>query len=311
MQRPEISIVTPIYLSEHSLEEFTEKVLQSIHAITRNYEIIFVNDASPDNSWKIIEKLSQNNPQIKGIALSRNFGQHPAIFCGLQHCHGEVAIVMDCDLQEDPSYIPQLYSKYKEGYDIVYTFKKKRKHKLWKNIAVKAYSLLYNYLIDNKALTNKESVGSYSLITRKVIDEFIKFKDCQFHYLIVLRWLGFKSAFVEIEHFDRKYGESAYNFKKLFEHALVAIVFQSDKLLRLNIYIGSIIAFLAFIAGAIIIVAYFLKGFAAGWPSLFVLILFAMGAILLSIGILGLYIGKMFEQTKQRPVYIVDKKTNL
>jgi dolichol-phosphate mannosyltransferase len=311
MQRPEISIVTPIYKSEHSIEEFTERVLKSLHTITRNYEIIFVNDASPDNSWKIIERLSQNNPQIKGIALSRNFGQHPAILCGLQHCQGEVAIVIDCDLQEDPAYIPELYDKYKKGYDIVYTFKKNRKHKLWKNIAVKTYTYIYNYLIDNKTLTNHEAVGSYSLITRKVIDEFVKFKDCQFHYLIILRWLGFKSTFIEIEHLDRRYGKSAYNFKKLLEHALVAIVFQSDKLLRLNIYIGFITALISFILGLIIILLYFVKGFAPGWPSLFVLILFATGTILFSLGIVGLYIGKMFEQTKQRPIFVIDKKINV
>jgi len=311
MQRPEISVVTPVYKSEKSIEEFATRVINSISSITDDYEIVFVNDASPDNSWDIIQKLAQNNPKIKGISLSRNFGQHPAIFCGLQHCQGNVAIVMDCDLQEDPKYIPQLYNKYKEGFDIIYTFKENRKHAIWKNIFTKLFSYVYNYLIDNKSLSNHESVGSYSLISRKVINEFLRFKDCQFHYLIILRWLGFKSSYIKIEHLERKHGKSSYNFKRLFEHALVAIVFQSDKLLRLNIYIGFITASISFILGLIIIMLYFVKGFAPGWPSLFVLILFATGTILFSLGIVGIYIGKMFEQTKQRPIFVIDKKINV
>lgn len=311
MQQPEISIVTPVYKSAETLEEFVSLVEQNCKAISDNYEIILVNDASPDNSWEIIQELAQKNNKIKGIHLSRNFGQHPAIYCGLQHSTGKTVIVMDCDLQEDPKYIPELYKKYQEGYDIVYTYKKTRKHNWWKNLATKAYTSIYNYLIDNKALSNSESVGSYSLISQKVVENFLKFKDCQFHYLIILRWLGFKSAFVEIEHLERKQGKSSYNFNRLFEHALVAIVFQSDKLLRFNIYIGFFISIFSFIAGIIIIINYFLHGFAQGWTSIFVLILFSLGIILFSIGILGLYIGKMFEQTKQRPVFIIDKKINL
>ncbi len=311
MQQPEISIVTPVYKSEKSIKEFIALVSEHVSAISEEYEILLINDNSPDNSWAIIQDLAHRDARIKGIHLSRNFGQHPAIYCGLQHSKGNTVIVMDCDLQEDPKYIPELYKKYQEGYDIIYTHKKVRKHAKWKNIATKIYTLIYNYLIDNKNLANSQNVGAYSLISRKVVDNFLTFKDCQFHYLIILRWLGFKSAFIDIEHLERAHGKSSYNFKRLFEHALVAIIFQSDKLLRLNIYAGFFIAFFAFIAGIVIMFSYFLHGFAQGWTSLFVLILFALGAILFSIGIVGLYIGKMFEQTKQRPTFIIDKTINL
>lgn len=307
----EIAVVSPVYKSSESIREFVQKVEKHLKDISPQYEIILVNDGSPDNSWEIMRELSAANQKIKSIKLSRNFGQHPAIYCGLQHSRAYAVIVMDCDLQEDPKYIRDLYQKYKEGYDIVYTLKRQRKHTVWKNIATRFFTKIYNYLLDNKSLQNNENVGSYSLISRKVVQAFMNFKDYQFHYLIVLRWLGFRSAYIEIEHLPRKHGKSSYNFKKLFEHALVAIVFQSDKLLRLNIYLGFFISLLSFIAGIIIIINYFLHGYAHGWTSIFVLILFSLGILLFSLGIVGLYIGKMFDQTKNRPVFIVDEKINL
>lgn len=308
--KEKISIVTPVYRNEKSIEEFVNCVKKYVVSISDNFEIILINDGSPDNSWQIISNLAKSDNKIKGINLSRNFGQHPAIYCGLEHSSGDVVIVMDCDLQEDPSYIPILFEKYKEGFDIIYTYKKNRAHALWKNIATIVFTKIYNYLIDNKNLVNNQNVGSFSLISRKVVENFLKFKDCQFHYLIILRWLGFKYTYIEITHLKRKHGKSSYNFNRLFEHALVAIVFQSDKLLRLNIYLGFFIALFSFIIGLIIIISYFLHGFAPGWASITVLILFSLGIILFSIGILGLYIGKMFEQTKQRPVFIINEKIN-
>lgn len=309
--KEKISIVTPVYRNEKSITEFVNCVKEFVVPISDNFEIILVNDGSPDNSWQIILNLAKSDNKIKAINLSRNFGQHPAIYCGLEYSSGDVVIVMDCDLQEDPSYIPLLFEKYKEGFDVVYTYKRNRAHATWKNIATFVFTKIYNFLIDNKNLVNNQNVGSFSLISRKVVDNFLKFKDCQFHYLIIIRWLGFNYTYIEITHLKRKYGKSSYNFKRLFEHALVAIVFQSDKLLRLNIYLGFFIAFFSFVIGLIIIIIYFLHGFAPGWASIIVLILFSLGIILFSLGIIGLYMGKMFDQTKQRPIFIIDEKINL
>lgn len=309
--KDKISVVIPVYNCDKCLEELVSSIIKSITQVTDDYEIIFVNDDSPDNSWEVISKLCQSESNIKGINLSRNFGQHPAIFCGLSYASGDVVVVMDCDLQEDPSYIPELYKKYKEGYDIVFTYRDKRKYPLWKNIGVYFYTLLYNYLVNNKRLINDENVGAFSLISRKVVDSFLQFKDAQFHYIIILRWLGFKSTYVKIKHIPRKHGKSSYNFKKLIDLSLIAIIFQSDKLLKANIYVGFTISFLSFISGLIIVVNYFLHGYAPGWASITLLVLFTLGVLLISIGILGLYIGKMFEQTKQRPVFIVERKINL
>lgn len=306
-----ISVVTPVYKSYDSIEEFVSLVLAELNKLTEDYEIILVNDGSPDNSLHIIEKICKENHKVKCISLSKNFGQHNAIHCGLSFSKGDVVIVMDCDLQENPSYIPLLVKKYQEGYDIVYTIRNKRNYSFFKNFLARVFTIFYNYLIDDKLLANNENVGSFSLISRKVVQNFLLFKDCQFHYLIILRWLGFNSTYVYIQHAQRKKGKSSYNFKRLFEHALVAIIFQSDKLLRANIYIGFLISFIAVITGIFIVINYFLHGFAQGWTSIFVLILFTFGAVLSSIGIVGLYIGKMFDQTKQRPLYIIDKKINI
>lgn len=305
-----VSVVIPVYNSEKTIETLTEKLVTELDRITNDFEILFINDASPDNSWSVIEKLCQKNKRIIGFDLSRNFGQHPAILCGLTNASGDVIIVMDCDLQEDPKYIPQLIKEYENGNDIVFTVRKKRNYVWWKNLTAKLFASVYNYLIDDKRLLTSQAVGSYSLISKKVANAFKQYGDYQFHYLMVLRWLGFKQTYIEIEHYERSTGKSSYNFKRLLEHALVAIVFQSDKLLRFNIYIGLGISLISIVGIVYIVVNYFIHGFAQGWTSIFVLLLFTLGIILFSLGILGLYIGKMFEQVKNRPVFVVNKKIN-
>lgn len=244
-----LSVISPVYRGEQTLEALVAKIKEAVEPLGVSYEIVLVEDASPDNSWDVIKRLAAKDACIRAVKLSRNFGQHPAIFCGLRFARGEAVVVIDCDLQEDPAYIPHLFQKYREGYDIVYTYRKKRSYGYWKNVTAYLYTKIYNYLIDNKLLSNDQHVGAFSLISRKVVDAFLQFKDCQFHYLLVLRWMGFRSTYVEIEHHKRYAGKSSYNFKRLIEHALVAIVFHSDKLLRLNIYLGFLIAFVAFVVG--------------------------------------------------------------
>ncbi|MCS6954876.1 MAG: glycosyltransferase family 2 protein [Candidatus Calescibacterium sp.] len=299
------SVVIPVYRSEETLHVLTQKLLDTLHSLGNDYEIIYVNDSSPDKSWEAIQKLCSENKNIIGINLSRNFGQHSAIYCGIIHATGDVIVVMDCDLQEDPKYIIDLIKEYQMGNDIVFTVRKKRKYSWWKNIAAKLFSFMYNYLIDDKRLLTSHSVGSYSLISKRVAEAFKQYGDYQFHYLMVLRWLGFQQAYIEIAHNERYSGKSAYNFKRLFEHALVAIVFQSDKLLRFNIYIGLIISGISIIGIFYIVINYFIHGFATGWASIFVLLLFMLGVILFSLGMMGLYIGKMFEQVKNRPRFVI------
>lgn len=307
-----ISVVSPVYMAENIIEELVKRLSSVLQKITDNFEIILVDDCGPDKSWDKIQAQSSLYPFVKGIKLSKNFGQHSAIKAGLDIASGDCCIVIDCDLQQNPNYIPKLIEKWQQGNEIVFTYKKKRKHSFFKNISAYFFNKILNYLTDANGHEKADSnVGAYSLISKKVIEAFKKYNDYQFHYLMVLRWLGFQCDYIEIEHEDRFEGKSSYTLKKLLNHAMVGILYHSDKLLKMSIYFGVLTSILSVISIILVVIKYFISGFQSGWASLFVLISFFSGIILIAIGVLGLYIGKIFEQVKNRPQYIVDKKLNL
>lgn len=306
-----VSIISPVYKSEESLVELVDAIKsQFTSGYKHSYEVILVNDGSPDNSWNIIQEICQKNKNVRGVNLSRNFGQHMAITAGVEKAKGDFLIVIDCDLQYDPAYIPILIEELEKGNDIVFTYIKKREHNFFKNISANLFNKVFNYLVENKDYNSDKSVGTFSAINRKVANAYLNFNDYQRHYLMVLRWLGFNRTYIEIVHKSRKYGKSSYNFKKLLDHAIAGITSQSNKLLLLNVLIGFIISFLSFIALFVIIILYFLIGFQSGWASLAALLLFSTGIILVSIGTVGIYVGKTFDQAKNRPKYIIDEILN-
>lgn len=308
--KPIISVVIPVYGGEYTIDELILRLIPSVQNITSNFEIILVDDCGPDRSWEKIRENCSRHKNIKGIKLSRNFGQHFAITAGIDIAEGENIIVMDCDLQDDPKYISDLYNMSKKGFDIVYTNKQKRKHSVFKNITAYLFNIIFNSLIENKSNNASSNIGAYSLITRKVANAFKDFNDYQRHYLMVLRWLGFKSTFIFIEHKDRFAGKSSYNFSKLMRHAINGITSQSDKLLRIFVTIGLFISSISFLTILFIILLYFTRGFMSGWASTIVVLLFSTGVILTGIGVLGIYLGKTYEQTKNRPKYIIDEMIN-
>jgi dolichol-phosphate mannosyltransferase len=292
------------------VDELVKQITETIEVITTDYEIILIEDRSSDNSWDRIKQICSTNSRVKGVQLSRNFGQHFAITAGIDLALGDYLVVIDCDLQDDPKYMIDMYAKMKEGYDIVYTLKSNRKHSFFKNITAVLFNYVYNYLCDNKLTQSNKNIGAYSMINRKVATAFKSYNDYHRHYLIVLRWLGFNYCYVPIEHKKRFSGKSSYNFSRLMKHALDGIVSQSDKLLRIFISIGIIISSFSFLSIIIIVVQYFMHGFLSGWASTTVILLFATGIILMGIGVLGIYLGKTFEQTKNRPKYIISEKLN-
>jgi dolichol-phosphate mannosyltransferase len=306
-----ISVVSPVYQAEKIIHELILRLEKELSQITPSYEIILVEDCSEDNSWKEINKIAETNDRVKAVRFSRNFGQHVAIKAGIELAKGDCCVVMDCDLQEDPKYINDLVTEWLKGNEIVLTMKNKRAHSKLKNLSASLFNFIFNILIENKISKSSIQIGSLSLISRKVIKAFKQFNDYQFHYLMVLRWLGFKKAYIRITHQDRYEGKSSYNFKSLVKHAMVGIIYQSDKLLRIGIYVGFFFGIISLISVIIIIVNYFINGYQSGWASLFVLISFSTGLILMAIGILGLYISKMFEQVKNRPQYIVSETLNI
>ncbi|MBK8982165.1 MAG: glycosyltransferase [Ignavibacteria bacterium] len=303
-----ISVVSPVYKAGKIVDELVKRVSDEVSKISEEYEIILVEDCGGDDSWNKIEENCRKNPNVKGIGLSRNFGQHYAITAGLKAATGDIVIILDCDLQDDPSYFKDLLKVYDKGNEVVFTKRIRRKHSFFKKISAKIYNSLFRLFADKNF---DLEVGSMTMISSRVKDEFVKLKDQDRLYIQLLKWIGFKSAYVQVEHKKRFEGKSSYTLSKLFFTAIQGWTSHSDKLLRLSIYSGLLISIVTLLIGIYIVISYFMKSFQAGWPSLIVAVLFSTGLILMSIGITGIYIGKIFEQTKGRPLYIIDKKINL
>jgi dolichol-phosphate mannosyltransferase len=307
---PEITVISPVYMSEQSVPELVDRVRQAVERVTNDYEIILVEDGSPDNSWRSIELACRQDRRVKGIRLSRNFGQHYATTAGLTAAGGKYVVVLDCDLQDDPMYIPDLYRAAQRGFDIVYTRKRRRRHPRVKNLFGWLFHTLFNVLVGSKPLRTESVIGNYSLLSRRVVDAWLSFKEYHRNYLGILRRLGFDAAYIDIEHRERPYGKSSYTASKLIRFAVDIITSESDRLLYLSIGIGLGLVAISFAAVVYIVIAYFVHGFREGWASVFVLILTSTGAILTSLGITGVYIGKIFEQTKDRPLFLVRDRLN-
>ena len=307
---PLISVVSPVYGAEQIVDKLVERISEEVSQITDNYEIVLVEDCGPDNSWARIVANCHQHPKVKGVRLSRNFGQHYALSAGLQLASGQYVVVMDCDLQDNPRYIHELYAAALQGHDVVYTHKTKRKHSAFKNITARLFFHLFNWLSDQQRTEADAQTGTFSLLSRKAVNAFNSVKDYHRHYLMVLRWIGFKGTSIMIEHEARYAGKSSYTFKKLINHAINGITSQSDKLLRISVGVGLVYFTASILISLYLIVSYFLYGYKEGWASTIVIILISTGFILMALGITGIYIGKIFEQVKGRPLFVIDQKLN-
>ena len=306
-----ISVISPVYKAEQIVPELVKRIIEGVSVFTDNYEIILIEDCGPDNSWQKIEEECRKNPKVKGIRFSRNFGQHYAITAGLEHAKGDYVVVMDCDLQDNPKYVKDMYAAAVAGADIVFTYKEKRKHSFLKNVTAQLFYRVYNYLLDNKENKLDENTGSYSLINRKVVNAALSFKEVNRDYLLILQMLGFTKTYLPIQHEKRFEGKSSYNYSKLIKVALDSIASHSDKLLRLSISIGFFIFAVSVIWAIYALYMYFTANITAGYSSIFIFELLGTGLILMSLGVTGIYIGKIFEQVKPRPLYIIDTKINM
>lgn len=304
--KPHISVITPVYGCETCLRELYKRVKKALTPITKHFEIIMICDDSPDRSWDVIQSLSTEDPRIKGIKFSRNFGQHVAITAGLDYSKGDWAVVMDCDLQDQPEEITNLYSKALEGYDIVLGRRYERQDSLIKRWQSKAFYKIYNYFTESDY---DHAIANFSICSRQVVNEVIRLRESSRSYPLLLKWLGFKWTAIDIKHAERGKGKSSYTFGKLLNFAIDSIISQSNKPLRLSIKLGFLISIIAFIYGCVLIFKYiFLLQPAAGWTSVMVSLYFIGGLVLANLGVLGLYIGKIFDETKHRPLYVIQKE---
>ena len=307
MTNPFFSIVIPVYGCATSLNELYERLVVSVGHITDNFEIIMVNDAGPDNSWEYITLLAQKDKRVKGINLSRNFGQHYAVTAGVDFSKGDWIVVMDCDLQDQPEEIEKFYAKTQEGYDIVFGKRAERQDTFLKKLSSRLFFIVYNYFTNSE---NTSGTANFGIFSRKVIDNFKKIREKNRAFPLFIRWLGFKSIDIDIEHAQRKEGTSSYNIKRLFTLAFDSIISHSNKPLRLFIKLGFTFSFFSLLYGFYLIFNYFINDIAvAGWTTVVVSIYFIGGLLFANLGILGIYIGKIFNETKDRPLYIVQETT--
>jgi dolichol-phosphate mannosyltransferase len=300
----DISVVVPVYGCRDSLRALHERVSAALRALSPSYEIVLVDDCDRQGSWEVAAQIARADRAVKAIRLSRNFGQHAAITAGLAQCSGRWAVVMDCDLQDPPEHIGELYRAAQGGYDVVMARRRRKGHSLFRRLAARVYFRLLHLL---SAARLDGEFGSFSIISRKVIDAFLRFQDQDRHYLFILHWLGFRTAVIEYDHAARHSGESAYSLAALMRHALNGLFFQTTHLLRWIVYFGFWVSFAGFLLALYYVYAYFAHGLLPGFTSLAVLILMVGGIIIMSTGVAGLYIGKVFEQVKGRPLYVIDR----
>jgi dolichol-phosphate mannosyltransferase len=301
---PELSVIVPVYGCNACLPALHSRLSTVLASSTSSYEIVFVDDRSPDGSWAVVKEIARRDPRVRALLLSRNFGQHAAITAGLQHCRGRWAVVMDCDLQDPPEEIPRFLAAAKSGYDVVYGRRIQKKHSAFRRLAARAFFRIVNFF--NKSHLQGD-YGSFSLISRKVVSEFRRINDQDRHYLFILNWLGFRSTEVHYQHGQRLEGRSSYSFRALMRHAFNGIFFQTTILLRWIVYAGFWVSALGLLLAAYFVYQYLAHSVVPGWTSLAVLILLIGGFIIASTGISGLYVGKIFEQAKNRPLYVIDE----
>jgi glycosyltransferase involved in cell wall biosynthesis len=300
-----LSVVVPVYGCADCLTQLHDGLVSSLADVTDSYELIFVDDRSLDNAWSTLLELCKRDSRVRAFRLSRNFGQHAAISAGLAMARGQWAVVMDCDLQDPPELIPILHAKADEGFDIVLARRLARRS-WWRHFVSRTYSRLM------KLFFGVEMSGEFanlSLISRKVVDAYLSLGDLDRHYILILQWLGFDHATVEFEQPERYAGRSSYTLGALIRLGLDGMFFQTTTLLSWIVYLGFGVAASGIVLAAVFVVIYYThQPFAlTGWTSLSVLFLVLGGFIIISTGVTGLYIGKIFQQVKGRPLYVIDE----
>lgn len=303
-----ISIIIPLYKCSVFIEELSQRLIKTLDQIKPEFEIIFVNDASPENDWEVVTRLAANEKRIKGISLSRNFGQHYAITAGLSVAKGEWIVVMDGDLQDVPEEILKLQEKAKEGFDVVQARRFERKDGLIKKMGSKLFYKVFSYLTDTE---QDATVGNFGIYHKKVINSINSLGDSIRYFPTLVQFVGFRRTKINIDHAPRNNGKSSYSLQSLFALSFNNIIAFSDKPLRLTLKFGILIVLLSFIYAIYILIIYLKGGISvSGFTTMAISIWFLSGVIIMLLGMLGLYLGKTFDKVKDRPTFIINSKIN-
>jgi len=306
--KKDISVVVPIYFEEENISPLYAKLIDVISKdMNLAYEIIFVNDGSEDSSVKKIHELIEQDKNIKLIDFSRNFGHQVAVTAGLKHVQGEVAVIIDADLQDPPALIEKMYNKYKSGYDVVYAKRKSRAGESF--LKRKTAKLFYRILGSISEVDIPLDTGDYRLISRRVVEQLNNMPEKNRFIRGLVTWVGFKQTYVEYDRDERNAGETGYSLSKMIKFSLDGITSFSTFPLKIATIFGLLISGVSFIyILRIIYLKYFTEKTIIGWSSIMVSNLFLGGIILLTLGILGEYIGRIYKELKKRPQYIIKEK---
>ena len=304
----DISVVIPVYGCRAAIPELHRRLCENLDKIVKSYEIILVDDCCPQNSWEEIKKVCKIDNRVVGIHMSRNFGQIRAITAGLDNSRGDWVVVMDCDLQDRPESSPELYRKALEGYHVVFARREGRKDSALTKFLSRCFYKVYDYFTEG---TFDSSICNFSISKRKVIDSYCRMREQNRAYTMFIRWLGFKQTSIEMPADERFEGKSSYDLHKKLKLAFEVITSQSNKPLMFSVKAGFTIAMIALIYILYLIVKYFVVGDnLIGWTSMIASVYLMGGILLCAVGVVGIYVGNIFNETKKRPLYIVDECIN-
>jgi len=306
---PRISVVAPVFNEiRATLNEFVRRVSAAVEPITGDYEIILVDDGSHNEAWEVISSLGAVNPRIRGIRLARNFGQHVAITAGLDQADGDWVVVMDSDLQDRPEVIPELYAKAQEGFNVVFVNRAQRpESRFYRFLAMFFYRIL-NLLSGGEY---NRVQGNFSIVSANAVHAFRQLREPTRFYGGLLRWVGFNQASITAVHGVRFAGQPGYNFIKRLKLSFALILGFSTRLLYLAIVLGLLMALASFVMAAYVVSETLAHPElpVPGWPSVMTAVVFTAGVTNVMVGLIGVYVGRIFEQTKARPLYVIGAQT--
>lgn len=304
----DISVVIPVYGCRAAIPELYHRLICTLESIVKSFEIIMVDDACPQDSWDEIVQLCQKDRRVVGVRFSRNFGQICAITAGLKKSRGDYVVVMDCDLQDRPESIVELYNKILEGYDVVFAKRVERQDSFITKKLSQAFYKVYSYLTDGNY---DNTICNFSILKRKVVESYCNMREHNRAFTLFIRWLGFKETAIALKADVRFDGESSYTLRKKLKLATSIITSQSNKPLLFAVKLGFLITLLSFIYILYLIIRHVILGdILVGWTTIVASIYLIGGLVIGFIGIVGIYIGNIFDEIKDRPLYVIMDELN-
>jgi glycosyltransferase involved in cell wall biosynthesis len=301
-----LSVVIPVYCAERILPELYGRLRSVLDGFQRPYEIVLVDDRSPDNSWTVARQLAYQQATLVAVRLSRNFGQHYALTAGLDFARGEWTVIMDCDLQDPPEEIPRLLEKAYQGYDIVLARRIGNPDGPLRRLGSALFYRLFNWMSGYQI---DPTVGSFRIMRRRVVEAYCDMRETARLFGGMIQWLGFNVTYLDVSRGARYEGGTSYKLRNRFRLALDGIISFSNRPLYASISLGVAMAFASGLYGIFLVARYLLHPYSgvAGWLSTFTALVFIGGLILLNLGVIGVYLGRIYNQTKNRPLYVIDE----